>query len=131
TSPFRCEVYFVNKKTFTNLRWGTREPVVFRDSELGMVRLRGLGTYACRIVDPKHFLNTVVGSHGFMNSRQIGDYLREIIVARTTDYLGDTLDTIFDLPRRYDEIDAGIKDRVQADFARYGLELTDFYVTSI
>jgi membrane protease subunit (stomatin/prohibitin family) len=131
TSPFRCEVYFVNRKTFTNLRWGTREPVVFRDSELGMVRLRGLGAYACRIVEPRHFLNTVVGSHGFMNTGQIGDYLREIIVARTTDYLGDNLKTIFDLPQRYDDLALGIKGRVQADFARYGLELTDFYVTSI
>lgn len=131
TSPFRCEVYFVNKKTFTNLRWGTREPVVFRDSELGMVRLRGLGTYACRITDPRHFLNTVVGSHGFMSSGQIGDYLREIIVARTTDYLGDTLETIFDLPHQYDSLAEGIKGRVQSDFSKYGLELTDFYVTSI
>ncbi len=131
TSPFRCEVYFVNRKTFTNLRWGTREPVVFRDSELGMVRLRGLGTYACRIVDPRHFLNTVVGSHGFADSGQVGDYLREIIVARTTDYLGDTLKTIFDLPERYDELAEGIKGRVQADFGKYGLELTDLYVTSI
>jgi membrane protease subunit (stomatin/prohibitin family) len=131
TSPFRCEVYFVNRKTFTNLRWGTREPVVFRDSELGMVRLRAMGTYASRIVEPKHFLNTVVGSHGFMNSAQVNDWLREVIVARMTDYLGDTLKTIFDLPHQYDDLAAGIKARVQADFQKYGLELVDYYVTAI
>lgn len=131
TSPFRCEVYFVNRKTLTNLRWGTREPVVFRDSELGMVRLRAMGTYACRIADPKHFLNMVVGSHGFMTGAEIGEWLREIIVARMTDYLGDTLKTIFDLPQHYDDLAEGIKDRVRGDFTKYGLELVDYYITAI
>ncbi len=131
TSPFRCEVYFANKKVFTNLRWGTRDPVAFRDSELGLVRLRAMGTYTCRIARPVHFLNMVVGSHGFAESGEVGEFLREVIVARLTDFLGEHLKTIFDLPREYDELAAGLKGRVQADFEKYGLELVDYYITAI
>ncbi len=131
TSPFRCEVYFVNRKVFTNLRWGTREPVPFRDSELGLVRLRAMGTYTCRITQPVHFLNTVVGSHGFADTLGVGEFLREVIVARLTDFLGEQLGTVLDLARQYDELAVGLKGRVQPDFHKYGLELVDCYITAI
>src|SRR5262245_39399766 len=61
-SPFQAAVIFVNSKTFLDLRWGTKEPVVFRDRELAMVRLRAFGKFAVRIVSPQTFVNTVVGS---------------------------------------------------------------------
>ena len=61
-SPFRVQVVFVSKRTFLDQKWGTREPVVFRDRELGVVRLRAFGTYAYRIRDARVFVNTVVGS---------------------------------------------------------------------
>ena len=69
TSPFRVAVVFVNKRTFLDQKWGTREPVVFRDSELGIVRLRAFGNYAYRIADSQLFINTVVGSQGLFRHR--------------------------------------------------------------
>ena len=60
TSPFRAEVYFVNLKVFTNMRWGTKDPVAFKDSQLGLIRLRAFGTYATRFADPKKFFSTIV-----------------------------------------------------------------------
>jgi len=130
-SPFRAEVFFVNMKTFLNQKWGTKDPVAFKDSSLGIVRLRAFGVYTFKIVEPVLFVNTVVGTQGFYTSEMIGDYLRDVIVARMNDLFGEKLDTILDLPRCYDELAVEIKQRLTDDFTKYGLELRDFYVSSI
>jgi len=131
TSPFRVAVVFVNKRTFMNQKWGTREPVVFRDTELGMVRLRAFGNYAYRIADAQLFVNTVVGSMGYFDTERLRDFYRDIIVSRLNDLLGETLKTIFDLARYYDELGTAGKARLAEDFAKYGVDLTDFYINSI
>lgn len=130
-SPFRAEVFFVNMKTFINQKWGTKDPVAFKDSSLGLVRLRAFGVYSFKIVEPVLFVNTVVGTQGFYTSEMIGDYLRDVIVARINDLFGEKLGTIFDLPRSYDELAVEIKRRLSDDFKEYGMELRDFYLSSI
>jgi len=130
-SPFRVEIYFVNNKVFTNLRWGTRDPIAVKDSELGLVRLRAFGNYTMKVKAPLLFINTIVGTQGIYRSEQIHEYLKDVIVARLNDLLGETVDTIFNLPKIYDELGVAAKARVQADFEKYGLELIDFFVQSI
>lgn len=130
-SPFRAEVYFVNLKVFTNLKWGTKDPVAFKDSELGLVRLRGFGNYTMRIVQPVLFINTLVGTRGIFETNAISDYLRDVIVSRLNDLLGETLDTIFHLPKMYDEFAVALKSRVKDDFERYGVGLVDLYINAI
>jgi membrane protease subunit (stomatin/prohibitin family) len=130
-SPFRAEVYFVNMKTFLNQKWGTKDPVAFKDSKLGLVRLRAFGLYTLKIVEPVLFINTVVGTQGVYTSDMIGDYLRDVVVARINDLFGERLDTIFDLPQNYDELAVDIKDRLVNDFGKYGMELIDFFINSI
>lgn len=131
TSPFRVSVVFINKRTFIDQKWGTREPVAFRDSELGMVRLRAFGNYAYRIADSQLFINTVVGSQGLYDTDRLKDFYRDIIVSRLNDLLGETLKTIFDLAKYYDELGSAGKARLAEDFAKYGVDLTDFYINSI
>jgi membrane protease subunit (stomatin/prohibitin family) len=131
TSPFRVAVVYINKRTFLDQKWGTREPVVFRDAELGMVRLRAFGVYAYRIADSQLFVNTVVGSQGLFETDRLKGFYRDVIVSRLNDLLGETLKTIFDLPRYYDELAAAAKARLAEDFTKYGVDLTDFYVNSI
>jgi len=131
TSPFRAEVWFVNRKLFTGMKWGTREPVAFRDRELQMVRLRAHGVYATRVSEPRLFVNTAVGSAGRYGTDAIEGYLRDLIVARLNDVLGETLSTMFDLPSRYDELAEALKGRVRDDFGRLGLELAEFYIGAI
>src|SRR5215212_4200597 len=75
-SPFRAEVVFVNLADFLDMKWGTSEPVTFRDKELGMVRLRAYGTYSMAVADPQQFVNKIVGSRGLYDTNQIEDYLR-------------------------------------------------------
>lgn len=130
-SPFRAEVYFTNMKTFLNSKWGTKDPVAFKDSKLGLVRLRAFGVYTFKIVEPVLFINTVVGTQGVYTSPMIGDYLRDITVARINDLFGEKLDTIFDLPQYYDELAIDIKERLANDFSKYGMELIDFFINSI
>jgi membrane protease subunit (stomatin/prohibitin family) len=130
-SPIRCEVYFINHKVFTNLKWGTRDPVAFRDKELGLVRLRGYGAYTCRVVEPLLFINSLVGREAAFGTDDISNYLRDVIVARINDLFGEKLDTIFDLPKKYSELSGEIKQRIAGEFTKYGLELIDFYITSI
>ena len=130
-SPFRAEVYFVNLKTFTDLKWGTKHPVTFRDSKLGLIRLRGHGAFTMRLKQPLVFLNTIVGRQALYTTADIQDYLRDVIIARMNDLLGEDLDTVLDLPALYTELAAKFKDIVKVEFEKYGLELVDFYISSI
>jgi membrane protease subunit (stomatin/prohibitin family) len=131
TSPFRAEVYFVNLKVFPDLKWGTQEPVAFKDKELGLVRLRAFGIFGARVTQPLLFVNTLVGTQGAYTSDQVEGYLREVIVSRLNDFLGEHVETIFQLPHEYDEIGVAVKTRLQADFRRFGLELLNLFVNAI
>lgn len=131
TSPLRAEVYFVNLKTFANLKWGTRDPVAFRDKELGLVRLRAHGVFNLQVVQPLLFINRLVGTMGYFTTADIEDYLRRVIVSRFNDYLGEKLSSLMDLPGRYDDIARGLEDRLREDFSHLGLGLARLYVTSI
>ncbi|MGQ9858278.1 MAG: SPFH domain-containing protein [Thermodesulfobacteriota bacterium] len=130
-SPFRVEVLFVNLKVFTHLKWGTREPVAFKDKELGLVRLRAFGRYTMRVTQPLLFVNTLVGTQGVYTTEEIGDYLRDVVVSRFNDLLGERLSTILQLPQQYDELAVALKTRVSLDFERYGMELLDLFITSV
>lgn len=103
-SPFRAEVYYVNLKMFTDLKWGTKHPVTFKDSKLGLIRLRGHGAFTIKIQNPVLFLNSIVGRQAKYTTADIQDYLRDVIIARMNDLLGERLDTILDLPAIYTEL---------------------------
>jgi membrane protease subunit (stomatin/prohibitin family) len=130
-SPFRSEVYFLNMKLFRNISWSTRKPIPFQDRDLRMVRLSGEGMFSMRISRPALFLNRMVGTEGLFRREEIEDYLRSIIINRLIDLLGENVESVFDLPRHYDEIGAGAKARLADDFSAAGLELVDFVVDSI
>lgn len=130
-SPFQAAVLFVATKTFLDLKWGTKEPVVFRDAELAMVRLRAFGKFAVRVVEPQLFVNTVVGTVGAYTTDGVEDWFRDVIVARLNDLLGENLSTLFDLPKVYDELAMALKSRVGDDFTKYGIELVDLVLGAI
>lgn len=130
-SPFRAEVYFTNLKVFTDLKWGTKHPVTFKDSEFGLIRLRGHGAFTIRIKEPALFLNSIVGRQSRYTTLEIQDYLRDVIIARMNDMLGEDLDTILNLPAMYTELAEKFKNIVKNEFEKYGLELVDFYISSI
>ncbi|MHC4400237.1 MAG: SPFH domain-containing protein [Planctomycetota bacterium] len=130
-SPFQCLVYFIGKQTFLDQKWGTRQPIVFRDAEFGMVRLRSFGKYSFRVVDSSLLLNTLVGTQGKYTTDEISSFLKDLIVARLTDLIGTLKMGVLDLPSRYDEIAAGGRAKVSEEFGKYGLELVDFFINAI
>jgi membrane protease subunit (stomatin/prohibitin family) len=131
SSPLRAEVYFVNLKVFTNLKWGTRDPVAFRDAELGLVRLRAFGVFNLQVVQPVLFINSLVGTRGIFTTEAVEEYLNRVIVSRFNDYMGETIDTIFNLPARYDQLSQNLATRLKADLAHFGLALTHLYINAI
>ena len=130
-SPFRAEVLFVATKVFSDLKWGTKEPVAFRDTELGIVRLRAFGNFTMRITDIRVFVDELVGSKGYFTTEAVGGYLRDVIVSRFNDVLGEEMKSILDLPQHYDEIATTLKKRVQENFSKYGIEVQDFFIQAI
>ena len=125
-SPFKSSIVYVNLKSFLNMKWGTKEPITMRDSELKMVRLRAFGKFATKIVNPQLFVQEVCGSAGKYTTDGVEEYFKDQIVSRLTDVLGETLKTIFDLPAHFDEIGGLTKARVADDFLKYGIEISDF-----
>ncbi len=130
-SPFQAAVVFVSTKTFTDLKWGTKEPVVYRDAELAMVRLRAFGKFAVRVSNAQSFVNQMAGTMGLYTTDGVEMYFKDAIVARFTDLLGENLHSIFDLPKVYDELALGLKARVHDDFAKYGIDLVDLFLGAI
>lgn len=130
-SPFPAEVVFVNMRQFIDQKWGTPEPIVFRDPVLGMARLRSFGTYAFQVTDPALFVNTIVGQQGIFSTGEVQDYLRGMIVQRFTDLLGEQNKSLLDLPSLYNEISAGTRAQLTGDFAALGLLMTALYVNAI
>lgn len=130
-SPFRAEVYFVGKQLFPNLRWGTAEPILFRDSELKMIRIRSFGSFSIQVSDSLLFINKIVGTRGSYQNKDIEDYLRSIVISRLTNILGDELKTVFDMPSSFDALSVAARIKLQAEFEGLGLYLHDFYINSI
>lgn len=130
-SPLRAEAYMVNTKVFPNLKWGTREPVAFKDEQLGLIRLRAFGMFNVQIVQPLLFINSLVGTMASFTVPDLSDYLGKVIVSRFNDFLGENMDTILNLPSRYDEWSAGLRQRLQEDFRHFGLSLNQLFINSI
>ena len=131
TSPLRAEMYFVNLKVFTNLKWGTRDPVAFKDSELGLIRLRAFGVFNLQVVQPVLLINSLVGTQGIFSTEEIEEYLNRVVVSRFNDYMGETIDSILNLPAKYDELSEGLAERLKEDFSHFGIRLTHLYINSI
>jgi len=130
-SPFRSEVYFVSKNLFPNQKWGTKEPILFRDSELKMIRLRSFGIFSIQIADSMLFLNKVVGTRGIYMDSDIQDYLKNIIISKFATVIGEELKTVFDMPSSYEDLSLILRAKLQLEFEGLGLYLHDFYINSI
>ncbi len=130
-SPFKAEVYFFNTRRFPDLKWGTSQPVLARDAEFGMVRLRAFGTYAMRLADARTFFAQVVGTRGLTATDDIEGQLRSIVLSRFSDALAESRIPVLDLSSRYDELSALGARAIDPAFRDLGLELAHFFVESI
>ncbi|WP_225765195.1 SPFH domain-containing protein [Inquilinus sp. Marseille-Q2685] len=130
-SPFKAEVYFLNTKRFTDLKWGTMNPVMLRDPEFGPVRLRAFGTYAIRVKDPAAFIREIAGTDGRFTTDEITDQLRNLIVTSFAGAVAKSNIPVLDLSANYDQLGKVIRDAIQPEFDAYGLEVATLLVENV
>ena len=107
------------------------ETVARNAGHLGLIRLRAFGVFSLKVSNPQLFIAEVAGTQSIYTTDHIENFLRDLLVGRLNDFLGETLKTIFELPQYFDEMAAGLKGRIADDFAKYGLEISDFVINSI
>ncbi|HAO32372.1 MAG TPA: SPFH domain-containing protein [Candidatus Competibacter sp.] len=130
-SPFKAEVYFFNTRRFTDLKWGTQNPVMLRDPEFGPIRLRAFGSYVVRIKDAPAFLREIVGTDGRFTTEEITGQLRNLIVSRFANLLGQSKIPALDLAGNYDQLGQFLQQRIAPEFEAVGLELPALLVENI
>ena len=130
-SPFLAEVYFCSTRQFTDLKWGTLNPIMLRDPEFGPTRLRAFGTYVVRVKDPGVLIRQIVGTDGHFKVEEIVNQLRDLIVSRFADLLGSSKIPVLDLAANYSELGDFLVQRIGPEFESYGIELTKLLVENI
>ncbi|NWJ40421.1 MAG: SPFH domain-containing protein [Geothrix sp.] len=130
-SPFKSDVYFISTKLYNDLKWGTSNPIMMRDADFGMLRIRAFGIYSIKVVDSATFLRQLVGTNGVYTVPDISEQLRKTIMSRFTDALGEAKIPALDLAAKYDEISDFVKQKLQEEFKTMGLELSKFFVENI
>lgn len=130
-SPFLAEVYFVNTKRFTDLKWGTMNPIMMRDADFGIVRIRAFGSYVIQVKDAAEFLKKVVGTDGQFTSDEITNQIRNLIVSRFSDVIGSAKIPVLDLAGKYQEMSGFLTENVGPAVEEYGLELVTMLIENI
>jgi len=130
-SPFKSDVYFLNTKLFNDLGWGTPNPIMMRDQDFGVLRIRAFGIYSIRVADPKNFLKNVVGTNGVFTTADIQDQLRKSLVSRFTDTLGEAKIPALDLAAKYDELSDLLRQKMDPEFQTMGLECSKLFIENI
>lgn len=130
-SPFKAEVYFVNTRQFTNLKWGTSNPIVKRDLEFGAVRVRAFGNYTIKVEDAALFLKEVFGTLPSYSTKDIQDHIKTIVVSAFSDFLSETKMPILDISTMYEEIGNGTNLKVCEKLSGLGLKSTSVIVENI
>ncbi|MBX7106497.1 MAG: SPFH domain-containing protein, partial [Gemmataceae bacterium] len=130
-SPFKAEVYFVSTKQWTDLKWGTQNPIMMRDAEFGPVRVRAFGTYAMKVTDPATFLRQLVATDPSFEAYEITNQLRNMIVSRIADAIGQAKIPVLDLAGNYEKLGGVLTSRLSSEMAAMGLSITQFYVENI
>ena len=130
-SPFLCDAYFFSTKTFTDLKWGTVNPIILRDPEFKQVRVKAHGTYFIKIKDPKVFFTNYSGTKGQVKIGEIEASLRDIISPKFAEALAEAEVSVLDMVKSYSELGEKVAPILQADLDQFGIELVKFQVSSV
>jgi membrane protease subunit (stomatin/prohibitin family) len=130
-SPFKAEVYFVATRVFTDLKWGTQNPIMLRDPELGAVRLRSFGTFAMKVSDPASLLRQLVGTDGLFQVDEVQNQLRNQLVAAASQTLGTGKIAALDLMGRSAEVNAVIEKNINDNLKEWGIQVTRLLIENV
>jgi membrane protease subunit (stomatin/prohibitin family) len=130
-SPFKAEVYFISMRQWTDRKWGTQNPIMLRDPEFGPIRVRAFGSYAFHVSEPATFLKQLVVTDPMFEAFEISNQLRNTIVSRFVDAMGQAKMAVLDLAGNYDKISKEAGEVIKPDLANLGLALTSFLIENI
>lgn len=130
-SPFKSDVYFVSTRQFMDRKWGTANPVMMRDSELGMIRIRAFGSFAFRVKDPAAFMREVFGTSSLFTAEGVEGQIRSLAVSALSDAIAESGIPALDLASKYDELSRRALDTLAPRVAGLGLELCGFVIENI
>jgi len=130
--PYKGDIYFTSTRQFTDQKWGTSNPIMMRDADFGVVRLRAFGVFAYRITDPAVFLKEVVGTAGLFTTDEINAQLKRKLVSALADTIGESKIPVLDLVAKYMDLGDAMRQRLTGWFQEnYGITLTDFVIENI
>ncbi|MBQ7407710.1 MAG: SPFH domain-containing protein [Clostridia bacterium] len=130
-TPITLDVYFVNTKQFTGIKWGTQNPFMMRDPEFGVIRVRGFGSFAFRVDDAPTFMRELFGTASSFETADIQNYLKSMVVSGLTDAVGESKISAIDLAGNTMEFQTIVKAKIQAMFKNIGLELTQLIIENM
>ena len=130
-NPITCDVYYVNTKQFTNMKWGTSNPIIVRDPEFGMVRVRGFGSYSFKVDNVEVFLKELFGTNSSFNTEDITGWLKTLVVSYIADAIGESKVSILDMAGNTLEFNEIVKRNVQTKFKEIGLVLVSLLIENI
>ena len=130
-SPFKAEVYFVGMRQYTDMKWGTQNPVTLRDAEFGMVRLRAFGTYSMQVVDASKLLRELVGTDPQFRTDEVSEFLRQNIVSQVGTALGNSNLPMLDLAANQQTIAATLAGTLTSNLADFGISIPRFVIENI
>ncbi len=130
-SPFKAEVYFFFTRVFTGLKWGTPNPIMLRDPEIGPVRLRAFGSYALKVVDPRKMLEQLVGTDGRFEIEEVDEQLRALLTSKFAAWVGKANMSVYDFAANYPQMGNALKEALHTDFDQYGLGLETVVIENV
>ena len=131
-SPFKADVYYITTRVFPGNKWGTQNPVMMRDQDFGIVRVRAFGTFDFHVVEPKVFLKEVAGTDDHFRLEEFADTMRSRIVSVFSAALATSKLPVLDLASRYQEVGEALLPVINPIIgAKYGLEMTSFVVENV
>ena len=130
-SPFKSEIYFVNTTRFSDLKWGTKNPIIARDPEFGPVRLRAYGTYTAKVADAAKFMVEIVGTDGEFTMDEISFQIRNIIVQEFSRVVASAGIPVLDMAANTADLGKLVATEISKVLAEYGLVLPELYIENI
>lgn len=130
-TPITLDVYFVNTKQFTNVKWGTLNPIMMRDPDFGVIRVRGFGAFAFKVDDPAVFLKELFGTNSSFKTDDITGFLRTMLLSALADALGESKISALDLAANTMEFNESVKAKIQEKFQEIGLYLTNLFIENM
>ncbi len=130
-SPFKSEIYFVNTNRFTDLKWGTKNPIMLRDPDFGPTRIRAFGTYTVKVKDAGKFMTEIVGTDGEFTTDEVTYQIRNIIVQEFSRVIGSCGIPVLDMAGNTGDLGRILAEAISGTIDQYGLELPELYIENI